>query len=219
MSALNHDRDASEGRDSLPGPGDDGHRSRLVADSGEAEGTARPSQLSASSWPATELPSIGSDGKYCLHVLGTSVADVVSSVGGWLCDLAFAGWIVRVVLRDLDDTRALRIIGVECDPLNLDSYISNRTRLEGMLAVSAGLAIEDGGAGPQLAEAMSASAQTLIWDISSTTSIVSSTSSVYRPSAAALAFKKQALLAARVCPATLGEREILHPGDEFSRAS
>jgi hypothetical protein len=160
-------------------------------------------------WPTIELPPVGSDGKYRLHVLGASVADVVSSVGGWLCDLAFAGWVIRVVLRDIDDTRALRIIGVGCDPLNLDSYIPGRTRSEGMWAVSAQLAIEDGGVCPPLAEAMRTSAPTFVWGIASPTSMVPSAPSVYRPSAAALAFKKQALLAARISATMFEEREML----------
>jgi hypothetical protein len=178
-----------------------------------------PFDSSVSPWPTIELPSVCSDGKYRLNVLGASVADVVSSVGGWLCDLAFAGWVIRVVLRDIDDTRALRIIGVDRDPLNLDSYMPGSTRPEGLLAVSAQLAIEDGGVCPPLAKAMRTSAQTLMWGIA--TSMVSSAPSAYRPSAAALAFKKQALSAAHISVTTFEEREILvlTPGGEFSNAS
>jgi hypothetical protein len=47
-----------------------------------------------------------------LVALATSTADVVQVAGGWLCDQVLAGWDVTVVTADHEDQRALRILGV-----------------------------------------------------------------------------------------------------------
>ena len=50
--------------------------------------------------------------RYRLDVVAASALDVVLSAGGWLYDRAMAGWEVTVLLPELCDVRALRILGV-----------------------------------------------------------------------------------------------------------
>ena len=47
-----------------------------------------------------------------LVALADRTADVVEVAGGWLCDQVLAGWDVTVVTADHADQRALRILGV-----------------------------------------------------------------------------------------------------------
>jgi len=49
--------------------------------------------------------------RYRLHVVATSVADVVTSIGGLIFDRAMAGWDVTVAVDGNVDDRALRILG------------------------------------------------------------------------------------------------------------
>jgi hypothetical protein len=51
-----------------------------------------------------------------LTAMAPSLADVVRSAGGWLCDQAMAGWDVTVLTADRADTRPARILGARaCD--------------------------------------------------------------------------------------------------------
>lgn len=56
-------------------------------------------------------------GRYELDVLGSDVADVVDSAGGWLFDRVMAGWSVNVAVPDDADVRPLQILGVSTSPL------------------------------------------------------------------------------------------------------
>jgi hypothetical protein len=49
--------------------------------------------------------------RYRLHVVATSIADVVTSIGGLIFDRAMAGWDVTVAVDGNVDDRALRILG------------------------------------------------------------------------------------------------------------
>jgi hypothetical protein len=51
--------------------------------------------------------------RYQLDVVGTHVADVVDSAGGWLFDRVMAGWDVRVAVANPGDFAALQILGVQ----------------------------------------------------------------------------------------------------------
>jgi hypothetical protein len=50
--------------------------------------------------------------RYQLDVVGTHVADVVDSAGGWLFDRVMAGWDVRVAVANPGDLAPLQILGV-----------------------------------------------------------------------------------------------------------
>lgn len=53
---------------------------------------------------------------YHLDVVGIDAVDVVGSVGGWLFDRVMAGWDVQVTLTRDCDLRPLRILGVKTGP-------------------------------------------------------------------------------------------------------
>ncbi|AFM16783.1 hypothetical protein Mycch_1998 [Mycolicibacterium chubuense NBB4] len=54
-------------------------------------------------------------GSYDLVVIGEDVASVVRAAGGWLCDRARAGWQVTASVPAATDVRALRILGVRAE--------------------------------------------------------------------------------------------------------
>lgn len=49
--------------------------------------------------------------RYRLDVVASSVVDVVRFAGGWLFDRAMAGWDVTVLIADHPDERPLRVLG------------------------------------------------------------------------------------------------------------
>jgi hypothetical protein len=51
--------------------------------------------------------------RYRLDVVAADVADVVKFAGGWLFDRAMAGWDVTVLLADRPDDRPLQILGAQ----------------------------------------------------------------------------------------------------------
>jgi len=51
--------------------------------------------------------------RYRLDVVASDVADVVRFAGGWLFDRAMAGWDVTVLVADHPDERPLEILGVQ----------------------------------------------------------------------------------------------------------
>jgi hypothetical protein len=68
------------------------------------------------SLPAAKSPRVTPQDtdRYRLHVVATSVADVVTSIGGLIFDRAMAGWDVTVAVAggvEGDAERALRILG------------------------------------------------------------------------------------------------------------
>lgn len=70
----------------------------------------------------------GDDLKFRLNVVGRTVADVVTCVGGWLVDRAMLGWDITVLIaQSRQDFRPLHILGAE--PVALDSVLTGRTQL------------------------------------------------------------------------------------------
>ncbi|CAM2758629.1 hypothetical protein BST27_03790 [Mycobacterium intermedium] len=64
--------------------------------------------------------SDGESLRYRLDVIAASASDVVQAAGGWLCDRVMAGWEVTVLLPDLGGSRPLQILGVHAAAL--DTY-------------------------------------------------------------------------------------------------
>lgn len=93
--------------------------------------------MKQSSGPAPK--PVDPDMRYHFDVVGLNVLDVVRAAGGWLYDRATAGWDVTVLIFDLDDqdVRPLRILGARA--LDLASVLlrwEQRPRPE-TIAVSA----------------------------------------------------------------------------------
>jgi hypothetical protein len=55
--------------------------------------------------------------RYRLDVVAADVADAVRFAGGWMYDRVMAGWDVTVLLADGQDARPLQILGVETTDL------------------------------------------------------------------------------------------------------
>lgn len=53
------------------------------------------------------------DMRYRFDIVGRTVLDVVAAAGGWLYDRATAGWDVTVMIDDAEDARPLEILGAK----------------------------------------------------------------------------------------------------------
>ncbi|MEU4312064.1 hypothetical protein [Nocardia sp. NPDC024068] len=63
------------------------------------------------------------DARYRLDIVGRSIDDVVEHVGGWLFDRATAGWEVAVLVAEPSDDRPLRILGARM--LDLEEVLAS----------------------------------------------------------------------------------------------
>jgi hypothetical protein len=78
--------------------------------------------------------------RYQLNVVASTTDEVVQSAGGWLCDRARAGWDVNVLVAGGADRRTLAILGATA--LDLDEAfvaMMQRASRGGAMAVSADL--------------------------------------------------------------------------------
>jgi hypothetical protein len=94
--------------------------------------------------PADRAQAGDRTNRHQLNVVGSRMADVVASAGGWLCDRARAGWDVNVLVADHDDPRPLSILGATA--LDLDAEFASMMRKAsrgGALAVGADLLAAD----------------------------------------------------------------------------
>jgi hypothetical protein len=90
--------------------------------------------------PADRRQSVDRIYRYQLIVVGSHIADVVLSAGGWLCDRARAGWDVNVLVADHPDPRPLAILGATTLDLDAEfASIMRKAARVGALAVSAEL--------------------------------------------------------------------------------
>jgi hypothetical protein len=90
--------------------------------------------------PADRRQSVDRIYRYQLIVVGSQIADVVLSAGGWLCDRARAGWDVNVLVADQPDSRPLAILGATTLDLDAEfASIMRKAARGGALAVSAEL--------------------------------------------------------------------------------
>ncbi len=74
-----------------------------------------------------------------MTVVGSGVADVAASAGGWLYDRRTAGWKVNVLVADRSGERALRILGADVGDLSgdLDAMITDDPERAATLVVAA----------------------------------------------------------------------------------
>jgi hypothetical protein len=152
--------------------------------------------------------------RYRLDVVAASAADVVTCAGGWVCDRVMAGWDVTVLVGADDDLRPIHILGA--DALNLETALAtwaHRPRAH-TLAVSMDLFESDSRIRRWVIEALDHGAtEVTLWgekwpaELDSTVDCVE-----HRLSAAARAFKAQALGALARPTGSVGSSEMFRSG-------
>jgi len=133
-----------------------------------------------------------------MTVVASSVADVVTSAGGWLYDRRMAGWQVNVLVSDRAGKRALQILGADALDLsgNLEAVSDDPDRAA-TLVVAADVYAADARVRRFVTTSDRSCAEVVLWgDTGRFGQNVSPVS--YRLSAGARAFKAQALLAAGI---------------------
>ena len=147
--------------------------------------------------------------RYRLDVVATDVADVVRFAGGWLFDRAMAGWDVTVLVADHVDERPLRILGVGVLDLEYALRTAGHRPPPQTLAAAADLFDCDSRIRQGVLQALDQGAtEVTLWGESWPVELDSHVGLVeHRLSAAAQAFKEQALAAAGISPAPVGPIE------------
>jgi hypothetical protein len=152
--------------------------------------------------------------RYRLDVVGPSVAEVVMHAGGWLFDRVMAGWDVTVLVADHPDDRPLQILGAE--PLDLETALTsmhNRPHPQ-TLAVATELFERDARVRQGVLAALERGlTEVTLWGDTCPTELGDSVDPVcHELSAAAQAFKAQALAAAAVERTEVGYTETFRIG-------
>jgi hypothetical protein len=180
----------------------------MAADALVSPSGRRGSRGSSSETAATPVA------RHRLDVLGTSVADVVSSAGGWLADRALAGWDVNVFVPEDDGSAALRILGVSIHQLSELSAERADSHGPTAIAVSAGVLCADARVRARLtAECKRDIAEVTVWgDLEPATVDANLYAVQHVPSRAARAFKSHALQAAAIDPVDPEAAEVFHSG-------
>jgi hypothetical protein len=137
--------------------------------------------------------------RYRLDVVAPSVLDAVMFAGGWVCDRVMAGWDVTVLIAGDDDARPLEILGAEVR--DLESVLASwedRPHPQ-TVAIAADLFDSDSRVRQHVLNALDQGAtEVTLWGDRLPAELDDSVDSVqHRLSAAARAFKAQALAAAR----------------------
>jgi hypothetical protein len=124
--------------------------------------------------------------------------DVVKSAGGWLFDRVMAGWDVTVLVTDSTDDRPLQILGAQTLDLEYALRTVGRRPRPQSLAVAAGLCGSDARVRDGVLQALEHGlTEVTLWGETKSTGLDRSVDSVHHHlSAAAQAFKAQALAAA-----------------------
>lgn len=146
------------------------------------------------------------DMRYRFDLVGRSVLDVVMAAGGWLYDRATAGWDVTVLIdgaEDTQDTRPLQILGAQV--LDLASVLSQWEQWPHPQTIAVCSEMFDGHAQVRqgVIDALEHSnTEVTLWGDVPAELDRDVDARQHRLSAAARAFKAQALRAAGVDPAT-----------------
>jgi hypothetical protein len=152
--------------------------------------------------------------RYRLDVVAPTVLDAVRFAGGWVYDRVMAGWDVTVLVGDGEDTRPLEILGAEV--LDLESVLASwedRPHPQ-TVAVAADLFDRDARVRRGVLEALEQGAtEVTLWGEGLPAELDESVDSVqHQLSAAARAFKAQALAAANDPAADVGRTETFRCG-------
>ncbi|HKV20871.1 MAG TPA: hypothetical protein VJR50_17685 [Mycobacterium sp.] len=153
---------------------------------------------------------VGTVLRHEMTVVGSSVADVVASTGGWLYDHRMAGWQVSVLVADRSGERSLRILGADVLDLSADlEAVTDDPECASTLAVAADLFAADRRVRQFVSASECSRAEVALWgDPARLGENVNAVS--YRLSAAARAFKAQALTAAGFSGSPVEATEALY---------
>jgi hypothetical protein len=147
--------------------------------------------------------------RYRLDVVAADVADVVLFAGGWLFDRTMAGWDVTVLVADHPDERPLQILGAKTLDLEYAMATVGHRPPPQTLAAAADLCGCDSRVRRGVLQALDQGAtEVTLWGQSWPIELDSHVGLVeHRLSAAAQAFKAQALAAAGISPTPVGPIE------------
>ncbi len=153
--------------------------------------------------------------RYRLDVVAPTALDAVKFAGGWVYDRVMAGWDVTVLIGDHDDVRPLEILGAQT--LDLESVLASwEDRPHPQTVAVAGYLLDrDSRVREHVLNALDQGAtEVTLWGDSLPTELDHSVDSVqHHLSAAARAFKAQALAAANAPEAaTVGHTETFRCG-------
>lgn len=148
--------------------------------------------------------------RYRLDVVAADVADVVRFAGGWLFDRAMAGWDVTVLVADHPDERPLQILGVQILDLEYALTTAGHRPPPQTLAAAADLFDCDSRVRQGVLHALDQGAtEVTLWGQTWPVELDSHVGRVeHRLSAAAQAFKGQALAAAGLSAVGSGPIEV-----------
>jgi hypothetical protein len=159
--------------------------------------------------------------RYRLDVVAPTVLDAVRFAGGWVYDRVMAGWDVTVLVGSDEDVRPLEILGA--DVLNLESVLEawEQRPHPQTVAVAADLFDRDERVRRGVLSALEQGAtEVTLWGAPLPTELDSSVDSVeHRLSAAARAFKAQALAAVGAAGEPIGLSETFCCGMMLSVAA
>lgn len=136
--------------------------------------------------------------RYRLDVVAPNVAEVVRSAGGWLVDRVMAGWDVTVLIAGDADVRPLQILGVGTADLHAAMRDWEQRPHPQTVAVAADLFVSDERVREGVLGALDQGlTEVTLWGESWPEELDNTVDSVqHELSAAARAFKSQALVAA-----------------------
>ena len=152
--------------------------------------------------------------RYRLDIVAASVTDVVTFAGGWMFDRVMAGWDVTVLIAGSEDVRPIQILGA--DTLDLETALGMWAQRPHphALAVSADLFARDARVRRGVLEALEhGTTEVTLWGESWPSELERTVDSVQHPlSAAARAFKAQALNALAEPAVSVGSTEVFRSG-------
>lgn len=150
--------------------------------------------------------------RYQLNVVASTTEEVVQSAGGWLCDRARAGWDVNVLVAGGGDRRTLAILGATALDLDQDFVaMVQRAARGGAMAVSADLLGADNRVRDEVLRVLKRGLiEVTVLGTRWPAELGRQADSVqHRVSAAARAFKSQALAAAEISTDAITPTETL----------
>jgi hypothetical protein len=152
--------------------------------------------------------------RYRLDVVAPTVLDAVKFAGGWVYDRVMAGWDVTVLIGDDEDVRPLEILGAEVRDLESVLASWEERPHPQTVAVAADLFDRDARVRQGVLEALEQGAtEVTLWGEGLPAELDESVDSVqHQLSAAARAFKAQALAAANAPEAAVGATETFRCG-------